>query len=176
MPSSRLAIIILALAVLLSGPGCAGGGDAASSPTDHGARQSGTPIDAVGLLVVNTAASSTGAVADTIRINLYFRPRGGGTFVPFTEGELHLMLFDGVIDSDVDWRRLEPHLRWTRTPQQMEMWGRGTTHVGWVYSVPLMWRPHQTPRSSQVTLIATYHPPGDAAPIHTVPAVVTMRQ
>ena len=175
MPRPRLAIIILALSVLLSGPGCAGGGDVASSATDRGARQSGTPIDAVGLLVVNTAASSTGTVADTIRINLYFRPRGGGTFVELTEGTMRLMLFDGVLDRDVDWRRLQPHLTWNRSAEQLRMWGRGTTHVGWVYSVPLMWRPHQAPRSSQVTIVGTYYPPDDGEPIHTVPAVVTMR-
>ncbi len=167
-----LAILMLAAAAELTA--CAASGDAASTNSPRSGARAG-PIEAVGLLVVNTAAATAASVPDTIRINLYFRPRGGGTFVELNEGTMRLMLFDGVLDRDVDWRRLQPHLTWNRSAEQLRMWGRGTTHVGWVYSVPLMWRPHQSPRSSQVTIVGTYYPPDDGEPIHTVPAVVTMR-
>ena len=170
----RCFFAILMPAITAALTACAANGDPAPTNSPRSGARAGQ-IEAVGLLVVNTAAATAGTVPDTIRINLYFRPRGGGTFVELTEGTMRLMLFDGVLDRDVDWRRLQPHLTWNRSAEQLRMWGRGTTHVGWVYSVPLMWRPHQAPRSSQVTIVGTYYPPDDGEPIHTVPAVVTMR-
>jgi hypothetical protein len=109
--------------------------------------------------------------ADGLALKIYASSPGKPKAQPIREGDLDVLMFDGIVNAFPSGTATCRHL-WTFSARQLETLQSSTT-VGTAYDFALSWG-NDVPIGNQITLFARYRPP-QGRPVVSAPSYLALK-